>query len=231
MSSGSSSDDSSASSERAEPGDAPKKKQVDSQITSFFVPKKLPPEKPSSKRSNQSNEGGEDSEDSDDSDYDGDGSKNSDSESESETEDDGSGDGVAAANMPRLGDPAFEAVTPENRSFILSRGRLGISALRTTFPTTYYKAGRERKGYKFQPVRLQEHNWLEYSASKDGCYCFECRAAGIYKSNFTTGGFKNWKNVNEKLAKHSSSAAHKASVEANRYDYNGNFHFAFVVLL
>ena len=32
-----------------------------------------------------------------------------------------------------------------------------------------------KKNYRFQKIWYEQHNWLEYSTSKDAAFCFTCR--------------------------------------------------------
>lgn len=55
----------------------------------------------------------------------------------------------------------------------------------------------------FNASYYNQHDWLEYSISKDAVYCFACRnyssggsgANAYHIDSFTQNGFKNWKKV------------------------------------
>lgn len=52
----------------------------------------------------------------------------------------------------------------------------------------------------FNASYYNQHEWLEYSISKDAVYCFACRnySSGANDNcidSFTQAGFKNWKKV------------------------------------
>ena len=141
MSAASESDDSSDSSSvgRVEANGVGGKNKIDTQITSFFQ-KKLPPENPRKQPINDNASSTDE-----DSDYKEGNSKKGEDFIDAESEDgvNGSDDKDECDDHTKssFGDPAFEEVTPQNRSQILSRGRLQISNIKTTFPKTSYKSG------------------------------------------------------------------------------------------
>ncbi|XP_062534325.1 zinc finger MYM-type protein 5-like [Armigeres subalbatus] len=74
----------------------------------------------------------------------------------------------------------------------------------------------------FRAEWFKQHIWLEYSTSKDACFCFYCRFFGKENSAkvghsdpaFTERGFNNWKKATESFSKHNRSDFHNGSMRA-----------------
>uniref|UniRef100_A0A669BDB9 TTF-type domain-containing protein n=1 Tax=Oreochromis niloticus TaxID=8128 RepID=A0A669BDB9_ORENI len=86
-----------------------------------------------------------------------------------------------------------------------------------SFPKTYQGCSRR----SFRPEWYKIHPWLEYSQSRDSCYCFACRHFSLPdapKSVFTSGvGYRNWKKAMFKdsgFCCHAKSQSHKTAMIA-----------------
>ncbi len=59
--------------------------------------------------------------------------------------------------------------------------------------------------------------YLEYSCHKDALLCFVCRhfahCTQYIDKAFTVRGYKDWKHMSDKLAKHDSSKTHKEAFQ------------------
>ena len=95
------------------------------------------------------------------------------------------------------------------------------------FPATLF-SGKPRS---FSPGWYHSYPWLEYSVSRDACFCYPCRLFGVLSGGlsrpemaFTTSGFRDWKHASGKsgiLSCHSNCAAHKqAAVAWTQYTLN-----------
>ena len=108
--------------------------------------------------------------------------------------------------------PAFQPVRPVN----------------VKFPVTLF-SGKPRS---FSPGWYHHsYPWLEYSISRDACFCYPCRLFGVSSGGlsrpemaFTTIGFRDWKHATGKsgiLNCHNNCAAHKqAAIAWSQYTLN-----------
>jgi hypothetical protein len=96
---------------------------------------------------------------------------------------------------------------------------LGIDApaqpkLKAYPQTKFYKRNRS-----FQQAWYSSRNWLEYSVSRDRCYCYPCRiftrTEKLKDRTFTVCGFGQWKTATEKnrgFHQHASCQTHLSAV-------------------
>lgn len=57
-----------------------------------------------------------------------------------------------------------------------------------------------------------KRNWLCFSLTDGKLYCFFCKIFGTVKTQFTYGGFCDWKNAPQRLFDHETSKAHGNAV-------------------
>ena len=102
-----------------------------------------------------------------------------------------------------------------------------VRPVNVKFPATLF-SGKPRS---FSPGWYHSYPWLEYSVSRDACFCYPCRLFGVSSGGlsrpemaFTIIGFRDWKHATGKsgiLSCHSNCAAHKqAAVAWSQYTLN-----------
>lgn len=107
--------------------------------------------------------------------------------------------------------PAFQPIRPVN----------------IKFPVTLFSG----KSRSFSPGWYHSYPWLEYSVSRDACFCYPCRLFGAVSGGqsrpemaFAVTGFRDWKHATEKsgsLTCHNNSLTHKQAVVAwSQYTLN-----------
>ncbi|XP_050115692.1 uncharacterized protein LOC126593642 [Malus sylvestris] len=124
---------------------------------------------------------------------------------------------------------------PSNIQDEVRRAYLQRPCKRTTYEFPYTLHAKKKR--RFVVSWFEEHDWLEYSISKDAAFCLHC---DLFKINFsqlgsnafTRVGFKKWKNARECFDKHVGpiGSFHNKAREAASYLMNQKTHIEVVVI-